>query len=132
MRPWQYILEPLGGYLFLGACMAEDPEKYSSAWNFGPESSSILKVQEIVELVIENWGSGSWVKFDKTKKPHEAELLSLDISKARFELGWRPCLNIHDTVSHTINWYKLSQEKIGISNFCKNQVMTYMENMRIK
>jgi len=112
--------------------MAEDPEKYSSAWNFGPESSSILAVQEIVELVLENWESGSWAKFDESKKPHEAELLSLDISKARSELGWRPCLNIRDAVRHTISWYKLSKEHKNISNFCKNQVMTYMENMPIK
>lgn len=132
MRPWQYILEPLGGYLFLGACMAEDPEKHSNAWNFGPEGSSILAVQEIVELVLENWESGSWVKFDENKKPHEAELLSLDISKVRSELGWRPCLNIRDAVRHTISWYKLSKEHKSISNFCKNQVMTYMENMPIK
>lgn len=131
-RPWQYVLELLGGYLYLAAHMDEDPSRYSGAWNFGPESSSIHEVQEIVELVIKNWGSGKWVKFDESNKPHEAGLLSLDISKARYELGWLPFLNIHNTVTNTVNWYKTNQSHGNILNFCKNQVITYMENMQTK
>ncbi len=131
-RPWQYVLELLGGYLFLAARMGEDPIKYCSAWNFGPESSLIHEVQEIVELIIKNWGSGRWEKFDESHKPHEAGLLSLDISKAKSELGWRPILNLYSTVTNTINWYKTHRSHGNMSNFCRNQVITYMENMKIK
>lgn len=131
-RPWQYILEPLGGYLLLGARMAEDPERYSSAWNFGPESSSIVRVREIVELVLKSWGSGSWEKVAQNKKTHEAKLLALDIRKARFELDWQPCMNLPEAVNHTINWYKAIQTNDNVSNFCKNQIIKYLENMQVK
>lgn len=131
IRPWQYILEPLGGYLLLGARMAEDPAKYSDAWNFGPESSSILTVQEIVDLVIKFWGSGTWTKFNESTKPHEAGSLALDISKARFELGWRPCLNVAEAVKNSIDWYKAEWNNENISDFCRNQIKGYVQRMFI-
>ena len=65
-RPWQFVLEPLKGYLMLAKKQYENPNKYSSAWNFGPEYKSIKSVREIVELIINYWGSGS-IKVKKNK-----------------------------------------------------------------
>ncbi len=105
IRPWQYILEPLSGYLLLGALMYEDGAKYSSSWNFGPNDESIITVEELVKLVIKHWGCGNNT-IDTSGHPHEADLLKLDTSKARSLLGWKPIYDVYEAVKKTINWYK--------------------------
>ncbi|WP_337961154.1 CDP-glucose 4,6-dehydratase [Caloramator sp. mosi_1] len=71
IRPWQYVLEPLSGYLWLGALMLEDKEKYSSSWNFGPNDTDVLNVSEILNLAIKNWGKGN-IELDRNSQLHEA------------------------------------------------------------
>jgi CDP-glucose 4,6-dehydratase len=132
IRPWQYVLEPIGGYLLLGARMFEDPEKYCGAWNFGPEGSSIISVQELVELVLKYWEKGNWEKSKKNKEPHEAKLLILDISKAKYELGWKPSMDVKEAVKHTVDWYKSIQTPSVIPDICQKEVQNYMEKMLIK
>ncbi|WP_446897221.1 CDP-glucose 4,6-dehydratase [Clostridium sp. LBM24168] len=105
IRPWQYVLEPLSGYLWLGALMLENTEKYSSSWNFGPADSSILRAQDILELSSKSLGKGSIV-VDRSVQPHEANLLKLDISKANTYLNWHPVYDIENTVGSTMNWYR--------------------------
>ena len=104
-RPWQYILEPLTGYLLLGASMYRGGARYNGAWNFGPSDESITTVEELIKLVIEHWGNGNYA-IDTSNHPHEAGLLKLDTSKARTLLGWKPIYDICDVVDKTINWYK--------------------------
>jgi CDP-glucose 4,6-dehydratase len=104
-RPWQYILEPLAGYLLLGVLMYEDGVKYSSAWNFGPNDESIITVEELVKHLVKYWGSGTYT-VDTTNHPHEAGLLKLDASKARALLGWSPIYDVYEAIKKTINWYK--------------------------
>lgn len=132
IRPWQYVLEPIGGYLLLGARMFKDPAKYCGAWNFGPEGSSIISVQELVELVLKYWERGNWEKNKKNKEPHEAKLLILDISKAKYELGWKPSMDVKEAVKHTVDWYKASQTPTAIPDICQKEVQNYMEKMSIK
>jgi len=117
-RPWQYVLEPLNGYLLLGSKMYKDGAKYSSAWNFGPNDENIITVDELVKLVIKNWGSGIY-KVDNYNYPHEADLLKLDISKARTFLGWNPIYNIYETIERTINWYKNFYNDVGKEKLCE-------------
>jgi len=104
-RPWQYVLEPLAGYLLLGALMYENGAKCSSAWNFGPNNESIITVEELVKLVIKYWGSGSYI-VDTSNHPHETGLFKLDASKARALLGWKQIYDVYEAVEKTINWYK--------------------------
>ncbi|GAJ17899.1 unnamed protein product, partial [marine sediment metagenome] len=104
-RPWQYVLEPLNGYLLLGSKMYKDGVKYSSAWNFGPNGNDIITVEEIVKSVIKNWGKGEY-KVDISRQPHEAGFLKLETSKARIFLGWKPVYEIYETINRTVNWYK--------------------------
>lgn len=104
-RPWQYVLEPLNGYLLLGSKMHKDGIRYSSAWNFGPNDESIVTVNELVKLIIINWGSGTH-KVNKSSNLYESGLLKLDISKARTLLGWNPVYNIYETIEKTVNWYR--------------------------
>lgn len=105
IRPWQYILEPLAGYLLLGSLMYGEGQKYSGAWNFGPNDKRYLTVEEIVKLVVAYWGEGNYA-VERIKDFHEAGLLKLDINKAITLLRWRPIYNIDETVKRTIDWYK--------------------------
>ncbi len=106
VRPWQHVLEPVFGYLLLGALLSKDPLKYCGAWNFGPDNTDNLPVLNIAQQAINIWGKGKIGVQANPNDPHEAGLLKLDISKALNELGWKPKMNTNTAIERTINWYK--------------------------
>ena len=106
VRPWQHVLEPLAGYLLLGAKLTEQPVQFSQAYNFGPVNKDALPVEQMVKIAVQTWGSGKYEKIASDKEPHEAGLLQLDISKAVTELNWVPKMNASKAVQLTIDWYK--------------------------
>lgn len=112
-RPWQHVLESLGGYLLLGSklmnCEESELSTYCSGFNFGPFSTSNKTVEVLVNEVIKSWGSGSWT-YNKEDAFHEAFLLNLSIDKAYHLLQWRPSWGFEDTISNTVEWYKSSFE----------------------
>jgi len=107
VRPWQYVLEPLSGYLLLGAKMYKGGAMYSGAWNFGPPNSDLITVKEITKKIVSYWGSGKYKIKASHKNPHEAKLLKLDCSKARSILKWYPLYDIDEALLKTIEWYKM-------------------------
>ncbi len=123
IRPWQHVLEPLGGYLLLGGLLNEKPGEYSSAYNFGPESNDHLPVKEVAEIAIDCWGKGEWADVSDMEAPHEAGILKLDISLAKNELKWKPKLNSKEAIKWTIDWYK--QEKEMLFDYTIKQIETY-------
>jgi CDP-glucose 4,6-dehydratase len=125
-RPWQFVLEPLKGYLLLGKKQYENPNKYSTAWNFGPEYSSIKSVREIVELIINYWGSGS-IKVETNKKFYEHHYLQLDIRKAKKYLKWKPTYDVKKSVNVTVDWYyKVLNNKEDPIVVTNDQIDQYM------
>ncbi len=106
VRPWQHVMEPLGGYLTLGAYMSIGPEHFAEAFNFGPEAEGAIPVKELIDYAIKIWGSGSYHSPELLDQPHEANLLKLDCSKANSKLHWKPKLNVEETISTTLYWYK--------------------------
>lgn len=125
IRPWEHVLEPLSGYLLLGQKLSESPEKFSDGWNFGPNLDSIVTVWEIAEKVIKNYGDGELKDISNPSDLHEAKLLALDISKARFELGWKPTLNINETIELTIDWYKRYKNE-DVYDLCTEQIKRFV------
>ncbi len=123
IRPWQHVLEPLGGYLKIGSLMDENPVLYSGAYNFGPNPEDHLSVKELVELSIHHWGSGNWKDISDANQPHEAGLLKLDIGKAKEVLSWYPKLNATQAIEWTIKWYK-QQESLRL--YTIKQIENYM------
>jgi len=105
-RPWQFVLEPLYGYLLLASKMYKNKNRYTGAWNFGPDPNNSLSVEDLVNKVIHYWGSGNWKQPFYEDKLHEAMNLNLDINKAINYLGWKPVMNIEDTIRETVAWYK--------------------------
>lgn len=128
IRPWQHVLEPIFGYLKLAIKLDQYPEKYSQAYNFGPNTNDILSVKELVQLAIEEWGSGEYKIVKYSEVLHEAKLLKLDISKVIFELNWKPKLNSRDAIKLTMEWYKKFDKDQGdIKNFTKMQIINFLE-----
>ncbi|MGC3967119.1 MAG: CDP-glucose 4,6-dehydratase [Pirellulales bacterium] len=107
VRPWQHVLEPVGGYLALAARMILEPNpRWCEAWNFGPLPGEELPVGALATRFFAAWGSGSWADVSRTDQPHEASILRLSIDKAVWQLGWRPQWNVEETVRRTARWYR--------------------------
>ncbi len=125
VRPWQHVLEPLHGYLTLGAHMTEDPVKYSTAYNFGPKIEDRLTVEELIKEAIQIWGSGNYKIAHNNSKQYEANLLRLDIYKAEKELGWIPQFDSKKAIACTLEWYKAVFKKQDIKEFTIQQIRDY-------
>lgn len=123
-RPWQHVLEPLGGYLRLASLMMEKPTTFCGAWNFGPDHSNIRNVGQLVNELIRHMGKGTVTRADQPGAPHEAKALSLDISKATFQLDWQPKLDFESTIAWTAEWYK-SYQSTDIKKLCEQQINAY-------
>lgn len=105
IRPWQHVLEPLSGYLLLGAKLADNPINYIGSWNFGPQTNDVLTVRQLVEHAIRLFGTGNFQVPESVRQPHEAGLLSLDISKSKAQLGWEPKLSATQSIEETMRGY---------------------------
>jgi CDP-glucose 4,6-dehydratase len=106
VRPWQFVLEPLSGYLLLGQRLLEGKKEYADAWNFGPNKKDCLSVIEILILMKKGWGKISPILADRKTGEHEAAILMLDHSKAQRHLKWQPVWGIGKAVMRTSAWYK--------------------------
>jgi CDP-glucose 4,6-dehydratase len=128
VRPWQHVLEPLGGYLLLGARLAAGRSDLCAAWNFGPRLEDAQPVQRVVELFIERWGEGRWEDRHDPKEPHEAKFLRLSFEKAQALLGWLPHWNLRQAIERTADWYRSyyrDRPVQGMRDLCLQQIRAY-------
>ena len=126
VRPWQHVLEPLGGYLVLGARLAAAPREFAGAWNFGPLADDTKTVEALVQEAMDIWGAGQYDKPALTGQPHEAGLLKLDISKALTYLDWKPVFNSKTAIAQTIDWYKAyATQPASIKAFTLAQIQQF-------
>lgn len=126
IRPWQHVLEPLSGYMLLAQKMWEEPVKYCEGWNFGPRTESITSVWDVASMVIENYGSGELKDLSDPNALHEAKLLMLDISKAKFQLGWEPRMDIQQCIALTVDWYKKYKVE-NVYKLCVEHIERYLK-----
>lgn len=127
-RPWQHVLEPLGGYLILAQALLEKQEGLCSGFNFGPTIESNKSVGELMETILSEW-EGSWENREEGEKPHEAELLHLQIDKAKRRLGWRPLWGYDTTVRRTIQWYKENNLGKSALDCCYEDLAAYCDEI---
>jgi len=147
IRPWQHVLEPLSGYMLLAQKMWSEPTKYCEGWNFGPHAESIATVWDVAAKVVEDYYQKPRIKNQDSEHSdnhlslitdhylkdlsnpndlHEANLLLLDISKAKFQLGWEPRMNIDQTVELTVDWYKRYKSE-DVFSLCLKQINNYIK-----
>lgn len=105
-RPWQHVLEPLSGYLELGKRLLLGELEFASGWNFGPEEDQALSVKNVLDKSIKFWNIIKYQEINTSAKLHEAQLLSLNIDKAKSKLCWTPKWNNEKAIEKTIDWYK--------------------------
>jgi CDP-glucose 4,6-dehydratase len=106
VRPWQHVLEPLGGYLLLAEKLYGGDPQWAEGWNFGPAESDAKPVRWVADRLAQIWGEGAGWDETGEPQPHEAGHLSLDCSKARARLGWTPAWDLAEGLSQTVAWYK--------------------------
>jgi CDP-glucose 4,6-dehydratase len=123
-RPWQHVLEPLSGYLVLGVSLYLDGLN-CGGWNFGPEDTENYCVKQLIDTMIEFDKSGGYIIPDNLEKPHEANLLKLDISKAVTYLKWRPVLTFEETVFFTLKGYQEDLSLTDVYTKRKLQINAY-------
>jgi CDP-glucose 4,6-dehydratase len=126
IRPWQYVMDPLRGYLLVAQKLCEQGVEYGQAWNFGPDFSDMRSVEWIVSRLARLWGENAeWVHNKGIEQPHEAGVLRLDCSKAAIELGWRPRLSLNSALEITVEWYKARLSGDDMRSFTMNQIEQY-------
>jgi CDP-glucose 4,6-dehydratase len=125
-RPWQHVLEPLSGYLILAQALYEQGAAYASAWNFGPRDDDNRTVQEVVNLLISDWGNSARWEKEGAEQPHEAHLLKLDCSKAHTQLGWTPKWSLEMAMQNIVQWQKAYQTKENMQAVSLAQINQYM------
>jgi CDP-glucose 4,6-dehydratase len=127
-RPWQHVLEPLSGYLLLGALLSDSKVSNGEAYNFGPPANQNFSVKELINEMSKSWSSVKWSDTsEKYNNLHEAGLLKLNCDKALLDLNWNSTLNFKETVGMTIDWYKAFYEGDPdlISNITSSQILQY-------
>lgn len=107
-RPWQHVLEPLSGYLWLGARLLQNADGLNGeAFNFGPDAHVNQTVAELLGAMSQRWPGVQWeVPEGCEQGGHEATLLKLSCDKVLFYLNWRPVLQFPETVAFTVDWYR--------------------------
>ncbi|RJR42397.1 MAG: CDP-glucose 4,6-dehydratase [Desulfobacteraceae bacterium] len=133
VRPWQHVLEPLSGYLYLASLLWRAPQRYSGPWNFGAGSAEGVAVRQVVTQMSELWGSGKWEEKSMDKDPHEANSLLICTDKANRELGWKCLLHFSQALRMTIEWYKRfygGKTRPCMYEACCRQIQEYSEKAR--
>ncbi len=132
-RPWQHVLEPLSGYLWLAVVLAQPDlrpglaAQIATAFNFGPGPEANRTVAELVAEVFRTW-SGSWVDQSDPQAVHEARLLQLNTAKAKALLDWSPVWSFPEAVRETMTWYRAHSAVPGAGSahgFTCRQIESY-------
>lgn len=108
VRPWQHVLEPLGGYLWLARKLSVSEVPPGEGWNFGPASEAFQSVGQVVEGLAVHFPGAHASRMPResvAQQPHEARTLKLSIDKAADALGWRPTLSLAESLELTAAWY---------------------------
>jgi CDP-glucose 4,6-dehydratase len=107
IRPWQYVLEPLAGYLILAQKLWSEGHKVAEAFNFGPDDSDAQNVEWVTKRLLSNWGeSSTYDVVVQANQVYEAGKLKLDCAKAKTLLDWRPRWNLDEALRRVVQWHR--------------------------
>jgi len=125
VRPWQFVLEPLHGYLLLAEHLMRDPPRFARGWNFGPAEEDTQPVSCIADSLARAWGfDATWCQ-DTVEHPPEATMLRLDATIARCLLGWRPALPLATSLEWIMEWYRGFASGTDLRTLTRAQIECY-------
>ena len=129
-RPWQHVLEPLSGYLWLAACLAaphlsSNGTALCSPFNFGPGHDANRTVGELVSTLLHTW-PGKWLDGSSPGAPHEAGMLHLSTDKALSFLQWRSVWNFDQTIARTASWYRQAHDGTDTQTLTRDDIAAYI------
>src|SRR3972149_6235414 len=125
VRPWQFVLEPLHGYMLLAEKLWYEGPKFSEGWNFGPDYNDIKSVSWLVEKLSQLWNTQINLEYDKEGFHHEANTLKLDCTKAKQKLGWKPKTNLELGLKFVVEWYKQYELGNDIREITEQQIKEF-------
>lgn len=125
VRPWQHVLEPLGGYLTLAEKLYDRGPEFAEAWNFGPRDQDCRPVSWIVEQLSEQWKDGVRWEIDDRPRPHEANSLKLDSAKATHRLDWAPRWDLATALRAIVRWHQAQQSGADMRGVTLDQIREY-------
>ena len=129
-RPWQHVLEPLSGYLLLAEKLYDSPLEFSEGWNFGPNYEDVKPVDDLLDFIIKIWPGNTW-KLDNRDNPHEANLLKLDISKAKSKLQGEPVWSLETALNKIVKWHKSwIAHPSNTQELCIKEINQYIEDSK--
>lgn len=129
-RPWQHVLEPLSGYLLLGARLRANPQSFNGSWNFGPSTVEVRTVHDVAKSIVEYLGKGR-IEVDSSQiHQHEANLLQLNCDKAHQLLNWHPRWNVDKTLVTTAQWYKVILDGGNAEEITRAQLKDYFPELK--
>jgi CDP-glucose 4,6-dehydratase len=139
IRPWQHVLEPLSGYLLLGARLASGDAHTSyhgEAFNFGPGPEAFEPVESVVQAFREHWPGVRYELLPESQvaaQPHEARVLKLSNEKASELLRWRSTLRFSETLALTAEWYRAFYAGDGtIAQLTRAQIKTFAQQALLR
>jgi CDP-glucose 4,6-dehydratase len=130
IRPWQFVLEPLHGYLLLAQLLAQDAARFGCGWNFGPAEADAKPVAFLADELVRLWGDDAAWRRDGCEHPHEAHYLKLDAARARACLGWRPQLPLPQALEWIVEWYRGFQAGADLGRLTRGQIDRYSAVLR--
>jgi CDP-glucose 4,6-dehydratase len=125
IRPWQHVLEPLSGYVLLAEKIYEHGEKFTEAWNFGPDDNDAKPVEWVIKKLSSQIPGVRW-ETETVKQLHEANVLKLDCSKAKKNLGWMPLWNLETALEKTADWHKAWDRNEDMATYSNKQIVEFI------
>jgi CDP-glucose 4,6-dehydratase len=127
IRPWQFVLEPLHGYLQLASQLWHGRLEFAESWNFGPDEQDFKTVEWVTRKVCQLWGEGARYEIDASRQPHETGYLRLNCSKARSRLGWLPCWGLERALESTVEWFLAHGRSEPALDVCRRQIAAFQQ-----
>ncbi len=130
IRPWQHVLVPLSGYLLVGLGLLQDGPHFADAWNFGPLEQVGVPAVDLVEKLIEIWGSGRWEQPAQAGPRVETGQLRLSWEKAANRLDWSPIFNWEDALYEIVAWFKAYQNGVDLMAVTRDHIGQFVGKAR--
>lgn len=125
IRPWQFVLEPLAGYLQVAEHLIADPSLCPAAVNFGPSQTGCWSVADVADAVLATWGGGGWIDGQDPADPPESQALRLHSGLATSAFGWQPHLDLDTAIRWTVAWWREAEKGGSLRSLATDQIEAY-------